>query len=419
MKTVTAALIGAGDRGMYAYAPYALNNPWKFKFVAVADTNDEKRKIFSRRYGIRENMCFKDYKDFFSRPKLADAVLICTQDKLHYEPAVMAMEKGYDILLEKPISTDPKECMAISRLAEEYDKMLLVCYVLRYTKFFSTIKHIIDSGRIGRLISIQHNENVPMDDQVHSFVRGNWRDARSSCPMILAHCCHDMDIIRWFAGADILRISSFGGLTHFRSENAPAGAPERCLDGCPVSDCCPYYAPGIYLTDNTDWPTSVIGEDLSIKGRIKALREGPYGRCVFHCDNNVVDHQVVNMEFSNKTTAVFTMCAFTSDESRTLKLMGTKGEIRGSLEKTEIEVNDFSTGNREVISIKKSPYRYGGGDYGIMNYFVRSIIEGNRNKGLTSAVEALQSHLMAFAAEESRLKGKVIEMKDYAKQFEF
>jgi len=286
--------------------------------------------------------------------------------------------------------------------------VFLICHVLRYTDYFSYIKRVLDEGRIGRLISIQHNENVAYWHQAHSFVRGNWRNSEESSPMILAKSCHDMDLLLWLAGADCVKVSSFGGLTHFKATIAPEGAPKRCLDGCPAKNSCPYYAPNIYLTKETGWPTSVICDDMCLEARTKALKEGPYGRCVYYCDNNVVDHQVVILEFANEVTASFTMCAFTQQGGRTLKLMGTLGEIRGNMEKNEIEINYFLTGVKEVVNIKKSTDGHGGGDFGIMRKFVELVQADNGVKGPTSADKSVQSHIMAFAAEKSRLEGRVV-----------
>lgn len=417
MKKISLALIGAGDRGMHSYAPYALNKPHEVEFVAVAEPDDKKREAFRKQYGIKEENCFTDYKGLLESPKLADGILICNQDRMHLEPAMMALEKGYHVMLEKPMSVDPAECIQIGDCAEKYNKILVICHVLRYTPFFSTIKELIDRGAIGKLISIQHNENVGYWHQAHSYVRGNWRKAEESSPMILAKSCHDMDIILWLAGSDCTRLSSFGSLTHFKEENAPVGAPERCLQGCPSEKECPYYAPKIYLTDKTAWPTSVISSDLSIEGRLKALQNGPYGRCVYHCDNDVVDHQVVNMEFENGVTAAFTMCAFTNEMSRTLKLMGTKGEIRAHMEKNQIEVIEFGASKKVTIdlNIGVDIHGHGGGDERLMSDFISLIREDNIN-GLTSAKNSVQSHLMAFAAEKSRVEGTVINMQEYMQQ---
>ena len=417
MKRISLALIGAGDRGMHSYAPYALNKPHEVEFVAVAEPDDKKREAFRKQYGIKEENCFTDYKGLLDRPKLADGMLICNQDRMHLEPAIMALEKGYHVMLEKPMSVDPVECMQIGDCAEKYNKVLVICHVLRYTPFFSTIKELIDDGAIGKLISIQHNENVSYWHQAHSYVRGNWRKAEESSPMILAKSCHDMDIILWLAGSDCNKLSSFGSLSHFKKENAPVGAPERCLQGCPSEKECPYYAPKIYLTDKTSWPTSVISSDLSIEGRLQALRNGPYGRCVYHCDNDVVDHQVVNMEFENGVTAAFTMCAFTNEMSRTLKLMGTKGEIRAHMEKNQIEVIEFGASKKVTIdlNIGVDIHGHGGGDERLLSDFISLIREDNKN-GLTSAKNSVQSHLMAFAAEKSRVEGTVVNMKQYIQQ---
>ncbi len=417
MKKVSLALIGAGDRGMNSYAPYVLNKPHEVEFVAVAEPDDKKREAFRKQFGISEACCFKDYKELLDRPQLADGVLICVQDRMHLEPTLLALEKGYHVMLEKPMSVDPAECLQIGNCAERYNKVLVICHVLRYTPFFSTIKELLDEGTIGKLISIQHNENVCYWHQAHSYVRGNWRKAEESSPMILAKSCHDMDIILWLAGADCNRLSSFGALTHFKEENAPEGAPERCLQGCPAEKDCPYYAPKLYLTEKTTWPTSVISTDLSIEGRLKALQNGPYGRCVYRCDNDVVDHQVVNMEFENGVTAAFTMCAFTNEMSRTLKLMGTKGEIRGHMEKNQIEVIEFGTSKKLTIdlNIGVDIHGHGGGDERLMSDFI-SLVRAENNNGLTSAKNSVQSHLMAFAAEKSRVDGTVINIKQYMQE---
>ena len=417
MKKISLALIGAGDRGMRSYAPYALNKPHEVEFVAVAEPDEQKREAFRKQYGISEDCCFKDYKELLDKSRLADGILICLQDRMHLEPAMLALEKGYHVMLEKPMSVDPAECIQIGNCAEKYNKILVICHVLRYTPFFSTIKELIEKRTIGDLISIQHNENVSYWHQAHSYVRGNWRKAEESSPMILAKSCHDLDIILWLVGADCIKLSSFGTLSHFKKENAPEGAPERCLQGCPSERECPYYAPKIYLTNKTDWPTSVISSDLSIAGRLNALKNGPYGRCVYHCDNDVVDHQVVNMEFENGITAAFTMCAFTNEMSRTIKLMGTKGEIRGHMEKNQIEVIEFGNSKKTTIdlNIGVDIHGHGGGDERLMADFINLIREENKN-GLTSAKNSVQSHLMAFAAEKSRIEGKVINLEQYIQQ---
>lgn len=417
MKKVTVALLGAGGRGKDAYGVYALKHPEEIQFVAVAEPNEERRMQFAMQHGIKSDMCFADWRELLEKEKMADGILICTQDKMHFEPSVKSLEKGYHVMLEKPMSADPKECVLLGEYAKKYKRLFLICHVLRYTNFFSTIKKLLDDGVIGKLISIQHNENVTYWHQAQSFVRGNWRNSKETSPMILAKCCHDMDIMLWLAGADCVKIASFGSLTHFKKENAPEGSPDRCLDGCPAEKECPYFAPNLYLTEDTGWPTSAISDDNSLEARTKALLEGPYGRCVYKCDNDVVDHQVVSAEFANQVTAAFTMCAFTKNGSRTIKLMGTKGEIRGAAEKNEIEVLDFLTGNRTIIQVSSGKSGHGGGDAGIMNEFIRKIRNGDVSQGLTSAAVSVQSHLMAFAAEKSRLENKVIDIKEFEKSF--
>lgn len=231
MKKITAALLGAGMRGEMAYASYALSHPDEIQFVAVAEPDRTKRERFRELHSIPEEMCFQGWEELLEKPRLADALLVCTQDSMHYEPSIKALKAGYHLLVEKPMSPNPLECIRMGELARERQRVFSVCHVLRYTPFFSTIKKLLAEGRIGKLVSIQHNENVGFWHQAHSFVRGNWGNSGKSSPMILAKCCHDMDILLWLVGAQCKRLSSFGSLMHFRKEEAPEGAPMRCLDG--------------------------------------------------------------------------------------------------------------------------------------------------------------------------------------------
>lgn len=418
MNKVKVALIGAGLRGIN-YLEYALQHPREMEVVAVAEPNRQRREQFQERHGLEDAACFETWNDFFTAPKVADAVFICTQDKQHFEPTTRALEAGYHVLLEKPMSPDPEECIRMGEMASQAGLVFSICHVLRYAPFFSTIKELLEREAIGRLMSIQHNENVGYWHQAHSFVRGNWRRTEDSSPMILAKSCHDLDMLLWLADSDCVRVSSFGSLSHFTAAQAPEGAPKRCLDGCPVSDECLYYAPDHYLTEDTNWPTSAISDDMSYDARYQALLEGPYGRCVYHCDNDVVDHQVVNMEFANSVTVAFTMSAFTRDVSRTIKLMGTRGEIRGAMEKNEIEIIHFGSGKVERISFadRGGHVGHGGGDMALIKDFLRLVQTGGSNQGLTSASRSVQSHLMAFAAEQSRVDGRIINLKEFAQQF--
>ncbi|HEX3046489.1 MAG TPA: Gfo/Idh/MocA family oxidoreductase [Bacillota bacterium] len=415
MKKITAILIGAGNRGMDCLAPYALRNPLELQFTAVAEPVRERREAFGERYNVSRDRCFGDWEELLDQPKLADAAIICTGDRLHFAPAVKALEKGYHVLLEKPMATTPEECITLRETAAKYGRFVVVCHVLRYTSFFSKLKALIDDGVIGRLIAVSHNENIGYYHFAHSYVRGNWRNEKEASPIILAKCCHDLDIMLWLAGADCFKLSSFGELTHFKSENSPEGAPAKCLDGCPAQADCPYYAPKIYFTAGNEWLASVISMDRSREALMKALNEGPYGRCVYHCDNDVPDHQVVNIEFANGVTASFMMSAFTREVSRTLKLMGTMGEIRGSFEKNEIEIMNFNRGPREVIYLDKAAYGHGGGDDQLMREFVGLLQPESDWEALTSVSVSVQSHLMAFAAEKSRRENRVVYLKEFEK----
>lgn len=418
MQPITVLLLGAGQRGEI-YTDFALNHPMEMKLAGVADPNEERRNKLRMKHGLAEEACFSRWQDALDGPIMADAVIICTQDTMHYEPAMKALERGYHVLLEKPMSTTPEQCVRLAAMAERSGKVLSICHVLRYAPFFTELKKLVTEGRIGELVSIQHNENVGYWHYAHSYVRGNWNNSHKGSPMILAKSSHDVDIIKWLADAECTRVSSFGSLTYFKPEHAPEGAPNRCLDGCPAAGSCEYYAPDWYLPREDHWTTSAITDDRSREGIYHALQHGPYGRCVYRSDNNVVDHQVVNMEYSNGITVAFTMCAFTKEPSRTLKLMGTKGEIRAAMEKNEIEVIPFGTSKKEVITFDDAELLigHGGGDMIMVRDFIRLVRAGGGVKGRTDAQQSLDSHLICFAAEQARVTGSVIDMKEYAASF--
>lgn len=363
---------------------------------------------------------FSDWKELFAKGKLADSCMICTQDRFHTEPVKRAFELGYHVMCEKPMSPSPAECLMMGEYAKKYNRTMTVCHVLRYSPFFTKIKEILDSGAIGELMSVQHMECVGFWHQAHSFVRGNWRNSDESSSMILQKSCHDMDILCWLIQKPCRAVSSFGSLEHFKAENAPEGAGTYCLKDCMAEPSCPYSADKIYLQDEERYSEN-FRKIVALTGTKEAVRsalmEGPYGRCVYHCDNNVVDHQVVNLLFQGGVTASFTMCAFTFEETRTITLMGTRGQITGNMIKNEIEVRDFLTGNRTEHLIKTGSSGHSGSDEKFMQGFIRTV-ETDGAYSLSGAEASIESHMIAFAAEESRVTGKTVYMDEYCSLFE-
>ncbi|UVI28336.1 Gfo/Idh/MocA family protein [Paenibacillus spongiae] len=412
MSQLTAVLIGAGARGAGSYAPYALDFPHELKLIAVAETDPVRRERTAEAHSIPPERCYASWEELLAEPQLADIAIICTQDRMHYEPTLLALNKKYHVMLEKPMSPDPKECLDMEQAAKDNNRLLTICHVLRYTPFWTAIKRMITEGRIGEVVSIQLNENVGYWHIAHSFVRGNWNNSDKSSPMILAKSCHDMDVLSWLMDKSCTRVSSFGSLMHFNEEHAPEDSTDRCLD-CAVEATCPYSAPRFYLSDEFKGWARHFSPDLTKSNIIKGLRETDYGRCVYRSDNNVVDHQVVNMEFEGGATAMFSMCGFTFEQERRIQIMGTSGELRA--EGDTITLYDFLTHQKTELTIPPQVTGHGGGDAGIVRSFLKEVRNYNGQDSLTSATASVRSHLMAFAAEESRLNGgKVIVLSDYA-----
>ena len=420
---ITVAIAGAGQRGYSVYAKYAAAMPERAKIVAVADTDPEKVERCAKEYNIPAEGCFSSVEDMLAAGKLADVMFICTQDQQHVSNAIPALKLGYDILLEKPVSPDAQECRELLHTARECGRKVAVCHVLRYSPFYRKIKEVIDSGVLGKLWSIQSIENVCYWHQAHSFVRGNWRDSNTTSPMFLAKCCHDMDLMVWLTGQRCKRVSSFGSLSHFTSDHAPEGAAKRCLDGCAVKESCPYDAEKIYITDKeTGVRHNLAGAaakpmvmDLTEESVREAIRTGPYGRCVYFCDNNVVDHQTVNLEMEDGTTVSFLMCGFTAFGGRNTRYMGTHGSMVADLEAGILEVTPFGqeTTTYHFQFAQNGMVGHGGGDELLLGQFF-DYIEGKQPDGITSLEASLESHFISMAAEESRVHGgKVIDIELY------
>ncbi len=421
MKKLTAVILGYGMRGQ-AYAKYSVDHPEELEIVAVAEPVEDKLNLAKRQHNLLEDKCFTTWEQLADLPKIADFAVISMQDNMHCEQSLKMIEKGYNLLLEKPMAPTAHECKLISEAAEKKGVKVIVCHVLRFTQFFCKIKDIIDNGDLGDIMSMVHMENVNDLHQSHSFVRGNWRNSKESAPMILAKSCHDTDIIQWLIGKPCKKVQSFGSLTHFTKENRPEGAPDYCVQGCPKADECLYNAVKLYYDDKDNlWfrgvaTNKVLPTDEEV---MEAITTGPYGRCVYACDNDVVDHQVVNMEFEGGTTVSFSMNAFNKG-GRFIRIFGTMGELYGDMDENTIEVFSFKTREFTSYNLNKIGHDitsgHGGGDTGIMVDLMKYFGEDEQSKSICNINTSYMNHLICFAAEESRLNGTVIDLEKFAEE---
>lgn len=423
MKKLKLLVIGGGDRAT-CYLKYLEKYPEKFEVVGIAEPIKTKRDYFMEKYSIPKEACFESFEDALSLPRFADIAMICTQDKLHYAPAMMAIKNKYDILLEKPIATTPKECFDIANEARKQGVKTIVCHVLRYTPFYKAVKSFIDSGKLGQITNVEHTEGVGLFNMAHSYIRGKWRKEEDSTPMILAKCCHDTDIIQWLVGKPCTKVTSFGTLAYFHEGNAPENAPMRCLDNCPHKDECFFYAPKFYRIENeeiahfrgivADKPNPTDEEvDAALKG-------SQFERCVYHCDNNVVDRQIVSMQFGDDVCATLTMSPF-NKYGRHTRIMGTKGEIVADMEKQSIEFYSFDTLTSQEIYEPEKGFEqsiaggHGGGDMGLMDDLYKYVAKDVASVSVSGIDVSLKSHLIGFAAEVSRHNSVVVDIDEYLK----
>ena len=405
-------VIGAGSRGTI-YGNWANNHG--IEIAAVAEIRPDRLAEAGRLWNVPEDRLFTDVNGLFAHGKIADAAIIATMDRDHFGHVMAALDLGYDILLEKPISPDARECMQIEEKANSLGRKITVCHVLRYTNFFGVIKDILDSGELGKIVAIKHSENIGNFHMAHSFVRGNWRNDILSSPIIMQKSCHDLDILLWLTGAHCRNVAAFGSLSYFKESNAPAGSSERCCN-CPVADTCRFEAKKCYLPTLGFWPTDVVCLEQTEDALMEALESGPYGRCVYRCDNNVCDHMSIILDFDNDVTATFSLTAQTSPCHRNIHIMCEDGEIIADDGDRQILVrkhvsSQADTFQERVINVRTNGSGHGGGDAGIMEDFTASLSAGTQTKSAISA--SVESHLMACAIEKARLTGTVVDMTDF------
>ncbi|GAA5205235.1 Gfo/Idh/MocA family protein [Microbacterium kyungheense] len=433
-------VIGAGGRGRDAYGRWAIEHPDRARIVAVADVSPERRAALAAEAGGAAQ--YGDWCDVVAdlAALRVDGVVIAVPDALHVDVAIAVAEAGVPFLLEKPAAPTLDELTRLARHAATGSSRLAVGHVLRFTPFWRSVKRILESGAIGRPMTLEVRENIGFWHFAHSYVRGNWRSTAQAGPMVLTKTSHDLDLIRWIAGAAPESVYSIGELTWFRPENAPPGAPDFCLDGCPVAASCPFYAPRYYidaLAGVSGHPVHLLGADTSPAGRLAALRTGDYGRCVYRSDNDVADHQQTTMMFPGGLTATLTASAFTAENTRNVAITGSAGQLTGHMESGEIVVDLFSPTatlpddlplashtmhakppmghERHTLRVTMPNADLGdhaghaGGDAALMAEFVDALVAGTVGEGELSFATALDSHLIAFAAEESRLSGAPVD----------
>lgn len=407
LSTLKFVILGAGGRGQM-FSDWLATECGPGSVVAVAEPDPVRRALISDAHGIPAANCFETWQELLAQPKLADVLINATQDQHHIESATQAMEAGYHMLLEKPMAVTLADCEKINEVRKRTGRIVSVCHSLRYHAAFAEVRDILRSGIIGEIVSYDQLEAVEHIHQSHSFVRGNWGNEAASTFMLLAKSCHDIDILMDMVGSDVTNVSSYGKLTYFREENKPEGAPKFCVEGCPASADCPYDAAKLYLTDS-GWARYVGFTRLPRQQALDALRVSNYGKCVFQSDNDVVDHQVVALNFASGATATFTMTAFTPTGGRFIRVHGTKGYLEAKIDERKITYWEFWRGNKKTeIEIPNAKGAHGGADAEVMKILIRAVEQNDPSLVLTDTETSLRTHTVVFRAEESRRKGVAI-----------
>ena len=425
-KPITAIIVGAGHRS-FVYSELAKTNPEMLKIVGVADPNPIRRKKAMDYFGFKEDMCFENAEELAKKGKLADTVINGTMDEQHLETAVPLLNAGYDMLLEKPFAPNEEEMRQIVNCAKKNNSKVMICHVLRYTPFYYAIKERIVNGEIGDIINIQTTEHVSYHHLSTSYIRGKWANSdKCHTSMLLAKCCHDLDIIMWrMSETKPKQISSFGGKFQFKPENAPKEAGTICMKDCPLVDTCVYSTKRLYIDHPDRWAFYVWDalegkKNVTIEDKIALMKsDSPYARCIYKCDNNVVDHQSVLINFESGATGTHNMVGGSAEPRREIHIIGTKGEIFGNFEEskfTVLKIDPSPDAHNEECDVEEVDLRvtgdmvgayggHGGGDERLAADFVKFIRGEKPSLACTSIFDSVAGHLSVYLADKSRENG--------------
>lgn len=425
---ITVSLLGAGNRGLDTYATIAQKEFDDVKFLCCIDKDQERLLQFQKRFGVSEEALYKSSEAFFEKPKQSDLLIIATHDISHYALAKKALMKGYDLILEKPVALNVGELLELEELSNKLKRTVIVCHVLRYQRMWQMIKAVVDEGKLGKIVTISHHENIGHYHYAHSYARGSWRNKSTSGPLVLTKSSHDIDLLYYLVGSQIKRAASFGSLSYFHSGNAPKGHGERC-ESCAVRKSCPYEAERMYTSFGGFFPLFTKGK-YTRRAVVEGLRSTDYGRCLYTMDNNVVDNQSSILEFQNGVTATFNLNAFTRRMHRSIKVMCEYGEIRAderTIEVSTFELQPLFSGflkhlfhlDRKIIKRIKlhKPWDFSKyiGHIDADRLFIKSVFQNYRLKkqSLTTISESVHSHIVALALEEARMTGETVLIEEF------
>lgn len=414
-KKISVGILGYGGRG-HSMALAVGSYPDEIYVKAIAEPEENRRQRAIELSSLDPEYVFSDYRDFLKKGVIVDLLIITTMDKDHYDPLMKALEIGYkNILLEKPISPSLEECLEMSAAADKYQANVVILHTLRYNLYFRKMKEIIESGALGRVMGIRHIEGASLMNYSHAFVRGNWANTRDAAPMIMQKSCHDTDIMHYITGKKYKKLSSFGSLTYFTKDNAPEGSAERCME-CKYQDECKYSAIPMYTYKwHKPWYDSAV-KKYGYATVEDAMREGEYGRCVYKCDNNVVDHQVLSFEFEDGATGTFTMTAF--DAGRRTEVQGTDCTMTGNEATGIIEIRDLISHEivktYDIASESSTTLDHRGADHQLVQDLLDFMNKGD-STNLSFIQGAVHSHLACFAAEIAREEERVVYISELLK----
>ena len=405
MEKVKLAIIGTGLRGAYTYAPLIAKYKDKCEIVAFVENKKGRRDLFLEKYPVDKDMVFDNLNDFIAHDKLADAVIISHYDLLHYDTAQVLLVKGYDVLVETPVANSLDGLVHLKEYSlKNKDRLFMVAYNNRYSSFYTKLKEIVDDKKLGDLINISYNVDIGYQNFVHNYVRGNWRITSDTATIMLTNSCQDIDMMINLSKGKCQKVCCFSDLRIFNWENFNTKMSENCFR-CSEEESCPFSAKKIYLQEDKFINNSVHINPT--KDNLEAiLKQGPYGKCVFYCDNDVCDNLTSIFKFDNNVTANFNINAFTKESDKKIRLFFKEGEVEASFKQKEIKIKSFLNTDEKIIKIDQENT-----DEKLFLDFIDRVKNKNYKSCISDVGSVIESHVATFAAEFANVSETVVDVK--------
>jgi predicted dehydrogenase len=372
--SVGIGVIGSGGMGMSVVAQ-VLAADERLRMRAVYDIDERSVENALKKGHADANVC-SSLQELVNDPGI-DWVMIATWNRDHANSAITALEAGKNVFCQKPLATTLEDCLRMRDAWKASGKLFQLGFNLRYSPHYVRIHELVERNSIGSMISMEFNETLEFNHG--GFIMADWRRLKKdSGPHVLEKCCHDIDLVNWIVGSPAVRVASFGGLDFYTPEYA-----SRVEEIGPNAEGKVAYSA---------WPM-------------------PEDRNPFTCDKDIIDNQVVIIEYANGVRATFHMNNNAGIQERRMYLCGTHGSIRADVLTGAIDLKAIGWDTETQNHSTTGQGSHGVGDEVLAQELAESMINGAPPR--VGIEEGILSAVTCFAIDDAMVSGTVVDVRPY------